>query len=214
MGSLPLCGAALGRSLSCLPRFPHPCSVCVGHGLCQAQHMWKPAPHPGPHTAHTHPGHGKAPAWQAARVSEEKTSSGRNPGEIPAATAGTGEAGPGRDPTTPAAPKSLPAAPPNRTAAPRLTSRPRPWLRASPPGGTVSSSSGGPAGSAPARLSAPASPVGPGPMVPCPGGDSAGEHLLPAAAPGGRERGLPPDPHPALPGWGEEGLKINNKSGN
>lgn len=66
----------------------------------------------------------------------------------------------------------------------------------------TSSSSGVPAGRAPARLSTPASPVAPCPMVPCPGG-----HLPPAPVPGHRERGLPPDPHPALPGRGEEGLK-------
>lgn len=83
----------------------------------------------------------------------------------------------------------------------------------------ASSSSGGPAGSAPGRLrapgrlSSPGSPMPPCPMVPRPWGGQPRGHLPAAALPGDTERGLPPEPHSALPGRGQEGIKMNSKIG-
>lgn len=193
--------AALGRPLSHPPQFPHLCYTCVGRGLCPGQQRWKPlSPHPPPAVGRRRPG--KQRGFRRRKPAAEEIL-------LRSLLRWRGHGKQGRDGTPPPRQRPNPSRrpPQNPSAAPRLTSRSRPWLRASPPAGSVcltSSGSGVPAGSAPARLSTPASP-----MVPWPWG-----HLPPAAVPGGRERGLPPDPHPALPGRGEERLKINIKIGN
>lgn len=203
-------------SLSALPRFPHLSHTCVGRGLCQGQQRWKALspPHPCPHTAHTHPGPWEGAGLASREVFGGKSSSGGNPGEIPAAMAGTWKQGrdgtpaPRQHPNPSRHPPQTPPQPPDLHPGPvRGSEHPRPEGACAPRPAAAGSRLAVPR---PARAPRPA-PWPPAPWCPVPGGDSPGGHLPPAAVPGGGERGLPPEPHPALPGRGQEGLKINNK---
>lgn len=131
LGRAPRAPTALPRAATATPRGHCPHKGCSRQATVTPASVSPPVLHvrgsravPGPAEVEAlvptpTPGRGKAPAWQAARFSEEKTSSGGNPAEIPAAMAGTWKTGTGRDSTTPAAPKSLPASPPKSQRGPQ-----------------------------------------------------------------------------------------------
>lgn len=220
--ALSLCWAAFGVGGGhCHPCLSFPsCATCAQVKGCimasgGASHCPHHCPQPQQHRAlcrpPLNPSHGKVPAWQAARFLKEENINRGNPGEIPRCNSRDTRKQ-GQDGTPPPHQHPHPSRhPPSPTTAPTLTSRPRPWLRASPPGGAVcprSSGSGVPAGcaplfpaSVPARLSTPARlSVPAGRTAPCPmAGGSPRGHLPLAAVPGEGKQGQVRVPHPAAP---------------
>lgn len=179
-------GTGFGRSLSPLPQFPH-------LRPCQSQQKGTPLfpAHPCPHPAHTHRG-----PWETARLAEEKTTRE----EIPERRDGTPP--PRQHPAPSRRPPRAQRSPQTHIQAPSVAQSILPGGERVPP---VQQQRG------PGQAEHPGQPRGALPHVPWRGQPRG--HLPAAGLPGHRERGLPPEPHPALPGRGEEGVKISNKIG-
>lgn len=185
-------------------------------GCGRASRGGSPCPHPilVPTQPTPTPGRGKAPAWQAARFSEEKTSSGGNPGEIPAAMAGTWKQG--RDGTGPHHPSSAqipPGVPPKPHRSPQTYIQAPSVAQSIPPGRERVShvqQQRGPGWQSPGQAEHPGQPRGPLPHGPLPRGDTYHRRR----SPGTESGGCPRTPIPRSPGGARRGLKINNKIGN